>query len=80
MEEINFGSATELYQRLYPALLDKKREIDLLYKSDIRELDIWNYCKINIWSKTNNLALCDMVNDILNQDNDHIYRYIKETR
>jgi tyrosyl-tRNA synthetase len=78
MEEIKFKSITDLYRRLLPALNTKKNNINRTYKSNIMELDIWNYLKNNIWVSSKNLSLNDMVDDILNIDNEDVYNYYKE--
>lgn len=72
--EIN--TLTELYKLLLPALRSKKREMHKLKYFYITEKDIWNYIKDNIWSKSSNLTLADMVSDILNTDNDKISGYV----
>jgi hypothetical protein len=78
MEEIKFKSITDLYRRLLPALNTKKNNINRAYKSNIMELDIWNYLKNNIWIDSKNLSLNDMVDDILHIDNEEVYNYYKE--
>ena len=80
MEEIKFKTITELYKRLFPALTTKKQSINNLFKSNITELDIWNYLKNNIWKDKKNLTLYDMVSDILNSNDDSIYFYIKNLK
>ncbi len=77
MEEIKFHSLTELYHRLYPALIIKKDCVNRKYKSNIKELDIWNYFRSAVWNNAQNLALCDMVDNILNEEEDIIYQFIK---
>lgn len=72
--EIN--SLKDLYQLLLPALKSKKREMKLSKYSYIKEIDIWNYIKDNIWQNSSNLTLSDMVSDILNTDNDLIGNYV----
>ena len=72
--EIN--SLKDLYQLLLPALKSKKREMKLSKYSYIKEIDIWNYIKDNIWQNSNNLTLSDIVSDILNTDNDLIGNYV----
>lgn len=76
LEEEFFSSASDLYRRLYPALITKREEINLKYKSNIKELDIWNYLKDFVWSKKKDLSLCDMVNDCLNIDEKNIFSYV----
>ena len=51
--------------------------LNIKYKTNFTELDIWNILKNNIWNQAKNLSLCDMVNDILNVDDEKIYNYKK---
>ena len=44
----------------------------------IKEEDIWNYLKQNKWSKTKNLMLIDIVQDILHANNKNIDNYVKD--
>lgn len=61
---MNFENILELKMRVMPAL--RKRSSDLkLLGHDITPDDIWNYLKINKWSKSHNLTLNEIVNDIL---------------
>lgn len=61
---MNFNSLNELKMRLLPALRNKKEELEKLgYK--INEDDIWDDLALLKWSKSSNLKLNDMVNDIL---------------
>ena len=39
-EEEYFNNATELYQRVFPALKTKKEEINLEFKSNVKEIEI----------------------------------------
>ena len=65
--EIEFKDVKELYKRVIPALRLKKR---ILLKKGIKasENDIFEYLANKKWSKGNNLALNDIVSDILNVD------------
>lgn len=72
-----FTSLEELYNRLLPALKNKRREMKREKMIQINELDIWQYFCQNIWPNKTNLTLGEMVDDILNTDNFTIY---KETR
>ena len=73
-----FTSLEELYNRLLPALKNKKREMKREKMLQITEMDIWLYFCQNIWPHKNNLTLGEMVNDILNTDSFTIYRGIRE--
>jgi hypothetical protein len=77
MEDIKFASITDLYRRVYPALETKKDEINNQFHSKVTELDIWNYLKNNVWNKSKNLSLCDIVDDILHINEDDMYFYIR---
>ena len=41
---------------------------------------IWNYLKITKWSKSVNLTLAEMVNDIIHTDNKDIDIYLRKTK
>lgn len=76
--DIEFSSMQELYERLYPALQTKKSEMRRIGYSYIKEEDIWNYLKEIKWMKSKDLALYQMVGDILNVDPVLIDSYLKE--
>ena len=78
--DINFSSEEELYKRLLPALRTKKTELNRHGYKYINEKDIYNYLKINKWTKSTNLTLYDMVDGILNTDNLLIDAYIKNEK
>ena len=67
MGEIKFKSITDLYKRLYPALVTKKEELNL-QKLNVSELELWNYLKDTKWINSTDLVLADMVSDIFNLD------------
>lgn len=75
--DIEFNNVKELYERLLPALNTKITELKRNDLDYIKVEDIWNYLKINKWSKANNLLLYQMVDDILNLDNYEIDEYVK---
>lgn len=77
MEGIVFRSINELYVRVLPALKCKKNELIKVGYSYITELDIWNCIRANKWMKESELALCDIVDDILNISNDVIMDYYR---
>lgn len=62
--EIKFKSLTELYERILPALKTKKRELNKKGFNYIHEEDIWNYLKKYKWTRSRDLDLGSMVNDI----------------
>ena len=65
--DIEFKDREELYKRVVPALRTKRR---LLLKKGIsvKENIIFEYLVKEKWSKGTNLALNDIVSDILNVD------------
>ena len=85
MSEIIFKSKEELYKRSIPALRSKKEEGIRLGDDHLKEEDIWNYLQESLWTKSNNLTLSDIINDILNVsfedvNNYYINLYKEETR
>ena len=76
--EIEFNSLEELYNRLKPALVTKQREKIRNGYNYIKIEDIWNYLKEIKWKKANNLALYEMVSDVLNIDDVVIDGYLKQ--
>lgn len=75
--DINFNSIRELYDRVYPALKSKVKELKKNNIDYIKEVDVWN-CLIEVrWKKTSGLVLADIVDDILNTDNKVIEDYVK---
>ncbi len=76
--DIEFSSLAELYERLRPALSTKKSEMNRQGYKYVKEQDIWNYLKEKKWQSSKNLALYEMVSDILNCDNAIIDDYLRE--
>ena len=76
--DIEFSSEKELYDRLKPALITKLNELKRTSLDYIKKEDIWNYLKINKWSKSNDLQLYQMVDDIINVDDILLDNYVKD--
>lgn len=75
--DIEFKNVTELYNRVYPALKSKVRELHKNKITYIKEPDIWN-CLINLrWKMQRGLELSEIVDDILNIDNKILDDYVK---
>ena len=55
----------------------KIRILKLLSYDYINSEDIWNYLRENIWVKSNNLTISEMVNDIIHADPKKIDNYVK---
>lgn len=78
VDGIIFTSEQDLYKRVRPALVAKKKELQRLGFSYIREQDIWNYLRAVKWIKSKDLMLADVVSDILHLDNNRIDQYVKK--
>ena len=76
--DYEFSSKEELFQRVKPALKAKINEFHRLGYKHVQELDVWNYLIENVWSKSKNLMLSDIVNDILHVKIKKIDDYIKD--
>lgn len=76
--DIEFKSLNELYLRIKPALLSKKNDLFRNGIKYIKEEDIWNCLRETKWSKTTNLSLAEIVDDILNVDNYLIEKYVQK--
>lgn len=75
--DIEFNSASELYERLKPALKSKVAELKRDGYSYLTAEDVWNYLKEKKWKNSRNLALNEMVSDIFESDNQIIDDYFK---
>ena len=91
MEDIQFSSIKELYERLKPALECKESEIKKMGFSYIKKEDIWNALKNQKWNKSSNtlsLVIKDMNSGIICFDNrgkcihcnDYIKKVFNETK
>ena len=80
MEKITFNSIDELYNRLKPAFQLKLSELKSKKINFIEIKDLWNYLSKTIWSKEEDLELCDMVNDILNINETELINFINVNR
>ena len=75
--DIEFDSASQLYERLQPALKSKVSELKREGYAYLTCEDVWNYLKEKKWKSSRNLALNEMVDDIFNSDNALIDDYFK---
>ena len=76
--DYEFSSKEELFQRVKPALNAKVGELHRFGYTYINQMDVWNYLIENIWIKSKNLMLSDIVSDILHTDNKKIDAYLKD--
>lgn len=74
---MEYQSLKELYNDLKYAFNVKLRLIGEEYKY-IKIIDIWDYLRINKWSKTKGLTISEMVNDIIDVDIKKVDAYVKE--
>ena len=77
VRNMEYNSEKELFKSLRGAFKVKNRMIKDEY-NHIKMIDIWNYLKINKWSKTKNLSLSEMVNDIIDVDIIKVDLFLKE--
>ncbi len=75
---MEFSSQKQLYDRLKPALNAKMTELKQNGYGYLKIEDIWNYLSESKWRTSHNLALNEMVSDILNCDNELIDTYFKD--
>jgi len=73
-----FNTKEELFNRVKPALRIKEKDLIKLGYPNITGLDVWNYLIESKWSKSKNLVLSDIVDDILNVDVDALNDYLKK--
>lgn len=73
---MEYHSQEELFKKLHGAFKVKLRMIKRKYDY-IKMVDIWNYLKINKWSKDKNLSISEMVNDIIDVDIDKVDLFLK---
>ncbi len=80
MDNYRFKSLEELYKRLLPAFTTKVNDFKREKYNNIKEIDIWNYLKNNLWVNKKDLTLGEMVNDILTVRITDIQEYLLEER
>lgn len=73
----NIKNSNDLKKFVYPALRSKKEELKKLGYLRMLEDDIWKVLYEEEWSKKGKIALCDIVDDILNYNNEKLYTYFK---
>ncbi len=62
---MGYQTLNDLYQQLIPAFNVKKRILSITKYKEIQFDDIWQYLAQSKWSKSINLTLAEMVNDII---------------
>ena len=75
-----YKSQKELFTNLIPAMNVKLRLLKKSNYKDITKEDIWNYLKETKWRYDIDLALSDMVEDIIHTDNLDIVNYYKKNK
>lgn len=78
MNDLQFNSLIDLYNRLKPALNSKVLELQRHGINYIQIEDIWEYLKKYKWQQSTSLQLSTMVDDILNTPNNYFVKYIDE--
>ncbi len=74
--EYEFKSLKELYNRIKPALISKRCELEKKGYSIIQESDIWNYLTKTKWQDSHSLTLYEMVSDIFNVTGEEVNNYL----
>lgn len=74
---MEYLSLEDLYKDLKGAFNVKLRLIGEEYKH-IKIQDIWEYLRINKWSKDKGLTISEMVNDIIDVDIKKVDKYQRE--
>lgn len=75
--DLEFSTVEELYQRVELALKAKQAELHRLGYRYIELIDLWKYLIESKWKKAHNLALSDIVHDILHIDPKQVDLYLK---
>lgn len=78
MNDLEFKTAEELYNRVLPALYSKTKELRSLGYKYVTEKDIWNYLVNTSWKKKVDLQLNELISDILYSDNYSINEYVMQ--
>ena len=76
MEDIEFDSLQDLYNRITPALNTKRHELMSRGFNYVKNKDIWNYLTNHYWTNSKYLSLSEMVDDILNMNNEAFIEYL----
>ena len=76
-KDLRFDSQTSLYNYLMPVLRARIDELKRLNLNNIKEIDVWDYCKNKKWLNKKELDVYTMVNDILNIDEIELELFIK---
>lgn len=76
--DIEFSSLEELYRRMEPALHTKREEMHRNGYPYIKIEDIWDYLTEMKWVHAKDLALYQMVSDVLNAPDEKIETYLRE--
>ena len=78
--DYDFQTKEELFIRVRPAIHAKLEELKRLNYTNIKEVDIFNYLSEVKWSKSTNLALSDIVSDIIHLEPKRLDYYIKQKK
>ena len=75
--KIEFETQEELYKRVLPALRSKVRELKNKGYDDIKVTYLWSYLAAEVFSKTTDLTLADIVSHIMHVDVVRLNAYIE---
>ena len=71
--ELEFKNQEELYKRVKPALKSKRLECKR-YGIEVSEEELWMYLSENIFKKSHNLTLADIVSEIMHLEKDNFIK------
>ena len=76
----DFNDYNDLKHVVYPALTSKVKELKCFGYDFINQDDVWDVLYELVWSGRRGVALCDVVNDILNFNNEKLYKKFIEKK
>ena len=76
----DFNDYNDLKNLVYPALTSKVKELKCFGYDFINQDDVWDLLYELVGSGRRGVALCDVVNDILNFNNEKLYKKFIEKK
>ena len=76
----DFNDYNDLKHLVYPALTSKVKELKCFGYDFINQDGVWDLLYELVWRGRRGVALCDVVNDILNFNNEKLYKKFIEKK
>ena len=76
----DFNDYNDLKNLVYPALTSKVKELKCFGYDFINQDGVWDLLYELVWRGRRGVALCDVVNDILNFNNEKLYKKFIEKK